>query len=169
MARRLLRCVIGGLVFALLGLFARPAAAGAAAPSVPAEHAKFFEAKVRPIFVEHCQSWHGEKKQKGGLRLDSAAGLLKGGKNGAVVVPGRPAESKMLLAVSYKDQDLQMPPEDEGRLSSAQVEILTQWVAMGAPWGSSENPAAEAASPLKGKKRVITEADRRFWSFQPPR
>src|SRR5258707_172144 len=158
MVRCFSRWVFGGLAFTWLSLLARPAAAGAAAPSVPAEHAKFFEAKVRPIFVEHCQSCHGEKKQKGGLRLDSAVGLLKGGKNGAVVVPGRPAESKMLVAVSYKDQDLQMPPEDEGRLSSAQVEILTQWVAMGAPWGN--DAVVDVVAPLKGKKRTITEADR---------
>ena len=35
----------------------------------------FFESKVRPVLVEHCLGCHGEKKQKGGLRLDSAAGL----------------------------------------------------------------------------------------------
>src|SRR5260221_5982714 len=105
------------------------------AGAVPAEHVKLFEARVWPLLVENCQGCHGEKKEKGGLRLDSAAALLKGGKNGAVVVAGHPEESKLILAVSYKDKDLQMPPEDEGRLSAAQVEILTQWVAMGAPWG----------------------------------
>jgi mono/diheme cytochrome c family protein len=158
--RRTLIAVWG--VACLLALLARQSVA---AP-VPPEHAKFFESRVWPLLVENCQSCHGEKKQKGGLRLDSAAGLLKGGKNGAVVVAGRPEDSKLILAVSYKDKDLQMPPEDEGRLSAQQVEILTQWVAMGAPWG--KDAVADANAPLKGKRRVITEADRAFWSFQPP-
>ena len=100
----------------------------------PVEHVQFFEGRVRPILVEHCLECHGEKKQKGGLRLDSREGLLKGGKDGKVVVPGKAAESKLIVAVSYKDEDLQMPPEGEGQLSAEQVEVLTQWVAMGAPW-----------------------------------
>ncbi|MDB5320183.1 MAG: Protein of unknown function (DUF1553)/Protein of unknown function (DUF1549)/Planctomycete [Phycisphaerales bacterium] len=161
-----LRWMIGGTI--LTGLALCAGVVEAAGPAVPLEHAKFFESRVWPLLVENCQSCHGEKKQKGGLRLDSAAALSKGGKNGAVVMAGRPEESKLIQAVSYKDKDLQMPPEEEGRLSAAQVEILTQWVAMGAPWGK-ETTATEVAMPLKGKKRVITDADRTFWSFQPPR
>src|SRR5690349_23564958 len=90
-------------------------AASAAEASVPlsAEQVKFFEAHVRPLLAEHCYSCHGEKKQKGGLRLDSAEAVAKGGKNGAVLVPGKPTESKLIVAVSYKDEDLQMPPEEQ--------------------------------------------------------
>lgn len=47
-------------------LFAAPAADGSA----------FFEAKIRPLFIEHCQKCHGELKQEGGLRLDTKAGWL---------------------------------------------------------------------------------------------
>lgn len=132
---------------------------------VPAEHAKFFESKVLPLLVENCQSCHGEKKQKGGLRLDSAEGVRKGGKDGAILVAGQPAQSRIITAISYTDKDLQMPPED--RLSPQQVEILTQWVAMGAPW-SGDKIADAGAVKKPSKKRIITEADRQFWSFQPP-
>src|SRR5690349_10316342 len=53
---------------------------------------EFFEKRVRPIFVEHCYSCHSTtaKKVKGGLLLDSRAGVVKGGESGAVVVPGEP-------------------------------------------------------------------------------
>ncbi len=47
-----------------------------------------FEAKIRPVLVERCYECHGETKQKGGLRLDSKAALLKGGDSGPIVVPG---------------------------------------------------------------------------------
>lgn len=35
------------------------------------EQEAFFEAKVRPILVEHCVSCHGADEQSGGLRLDA--------------------------------------------------------------------------------------------------
>ena len=56
----------------------------------PAEH---FEAKVRPILVQHCIKCHGPEKQKGGLRLDTKAGWQTGGENGPAIVPGKPDQS----------------------------------------------------------------------------
>ena len=43
------------------------------------EQIEFFEKQVRPLFVEHCQKCHDSAKQKGNLRLDSLAAVLKGG------------------------------------------------------------------------------------------
>jgi hypothetical protein len=124
---------------------------------------KFFETSVRPLLVENCFSCHSAKKQKGGLRLDSQAAVLKGGKNGPVLVPGKPGESRLVTVVAYTDDDLQMPPDEQ--LSAAQVEVLTRWVQMGAPWPKGE---ASIQAPLaKQKKRQITAADEAFWSFQP--
>jgi hypothetical protein len=137
---------------------------GAVAPS--SEDVKFFEAKVRPLLVEHCYECHGGKKQKGGLRLDSAAGVDKGGKNGAVVVAGKPDRSRLIVAVSYRDKELQMPPDDE-KLSEGEVAVLTRWVEQGAVYPST---STGVTAPVKAsKKRVITDVDREFWSFQPPK
>jgi len=137
--------------------------AGRAADTAPPKQQQFFESQVRPLLADNCFSCHGEKKQKGGLRLDSAAALLKGGKHGVVLTPGKPEESKIITAVSYKDEDLQMPPDDQ--LSAAQVAVLTEWVQMGAPYPASAGPAVASAGAKK--HRVITDADRQFWSFQP--
>src|SRR5688572_9432854 len=95
-------CVISILLLAI-GAGAAQAANPAAVTPSP-EQVKFFETHVRPLLAEHCFSCHGDQKQKGGLRLDTVEGLRKGGKNGAAVVPGKPAESKLILAVSYKDE-----------------------------------------------------------------
>src|SRR5690348_7360897 len=71
----------------------------------------FFEKNVRPVLVQHCYSCHSQeaKKQRGGLRLDTQAGLLKGGDSGPVVVPGTPSASLLLKAVRYTDSHLKMP------------------------------------------------------------
>jgi hypothetical protein len=147
----------------IVGLGALRAAA-AAPPS--AEDVKFFETKVRPLLVERCYGCHGDEKQKGGLRLDSVAAVQKGGKNGPIISPGNPSESKLIRAISYRDKDLQMPPEDEGKLTGEQIATLTRWVAIGAPYPAG---GVASASLSPSKKRTITNADRAFWSFQPPR
>src|SRR5687767_4326028 len=134
-----------------------------AAPQPSSDDLKFFEMKVRPLLAENCFSCHGDKKRKGELRLDSREAILKGGENGPVIVPFEPEKSRLIAAVSYAHEDLQMPPDEEDRLSAAQVEVLKKWVKMGAPWPAGSGLAGGG----KSKKRTITEGDRGFWSFQP--
>ena len=74
------------LAFVLLAAPALPGAAPDAADLA------FFEREIRPVLIRRCEECHGAQKQKGGLRLDSAAGWRAGGDGGAVIVPGRPEE-----------------------------------------------------------------------------
>lgn len=127
----------------------------AADPAVSAEQAEFFEKRIRPVLVEHCHSCHGEKKQEGGLRLDSREGFLKGSDGGAVVIVGKPGESDLIEAVRQTG-DIKMPPK--GRLTAGQIADLAQWVEMGIPW---PNAAGKAGSPADSAKT--------HWAFQPVR
>jgi cytochrome c553/mono/diheme cytochrome c family protein len=141
-----------------------PAASSATGgpPVATAEHVEFFEKKVRPLLVENCQRCHGAAtKQRGNLRLDSRAGVLKGGDDGPAVVPGNPEASLLLKAVRYTDPDLRMPPK--GRLSAEQVADLAAWVRMGAPWPdeTGARPAGKALAAFDLHARL------RHWSFQP--
>ncbi len=95
------------------------------------EATDFFEKKVRPLLVEHCQECHGPDKHKGGLRWDSREGWQVGGDSGPPIVPGKPDQSLMMKAVSYKDRDLKMPPDR--RLAPEEVAVLRQWIEQGAP------------------------------------
>ena len=73
------------------------------------EQEAFFEQKVRPILVAQCLECHGEKKQEGGLRLDSRAAILKGNEAGPALVPGRTEDSRLVevteqeVTFSWKD------------------------------------------------------------------
>ena len=69
------------------------------APAIQLEQAEFFEAKIRPILVEHCFKCHGPEKQEAGLRLDSREAILRGTDAGPVVVPGHPEESPLIDAI----------------------------------------------------------------------
>src|SRR5579864_6337688 len=89
---------------------------------------EFFEKNVRPVLVDRCYSCHSATaaKLKGGLRLDSLEGALKGGDSGPALLPGRPEKSPLIEAVAYKNVELRMPPK--GRLPDQQIADLTEWV-----------------------------------------
>jgi hypothetical protein len=96
----------------------------------------FFESKIRPVLSEHCYKCHSHTadKIKAGLLLDSRDALLHGGNSGPAIVPGNPADSLLIQAIHYTDEDLRMPPEDHGgKLSDRQIADLTEWVRRGAP------------------------------------
>ena len=120
-------------------LFIFTATAAVAAPN--AESLKFFEKDVRPLLVEACQECHGSQKHKGGLRLDNLPYILQGGESGPAIVPHKPDASLLIKLVNYEDPDMEMPPD--GKLSSAKIEILKKWIAMGAPWPEAEVAAAK--------------------------
>ena len=137
-------------------LLAAPAAI--AAGDDPAE---FFEAKVRPVLVTRCVACHGPDKQKAGLRLDTPDGMKKGGESGPVVSPGKPEASRLVEAITYHDESLQMPPK--AKMSDSEIEALTRWVKSGALW--PEPKASRSASDEKGG--TVSAKDREFWSFRP--
>src|SRR5262249_7359713 len=104
-----------------------------AGPASADEGNDFFEKRIRPLLVEHCYSCHSAdaKKLKGDLRLDTRAGLRKGGQSGPAVVAGDPEASLLIAAVRYQKQDMQMPPK--GKLPAALIADLEAWVKLGAP------------------------------------
>ena len=117
---------------------------------------EFFETKIRPVLVEQCLSCHGEKKQSGGLRLDTRQATLKGGDTGPALVAGKPAESLIIKAIK-QDGELKMPPK--GKLSASVVADLSKWIETGAT--DPRDGAAQIASGIDWVK------GRQFWSFQP--
>ena len=105
------------------------------------EGADFFEKNVRPVLARQCLGCHSSPTSPmGGLRLDSRESLLKGGKRGPAVVPGKPAESLIVRAVR-QTEPLRMPPS--GKLKDAEIAALAQWIQDGAPWG--KEPAAKTS------------------------
>jgi cytochrome c551/c552 len=98
--------------------------------------------KAVALLESRCGSCHGSDKQKGGLRLDSRAALMKGGETGVAVVPGDPDRSLLVQAVRQTSGDLRMPPKE--KLTADQVELLVRWVREGAVW--PEPTSARAAS-----------------------
>ncbi len=152
------------LIAGLLLLAGRTCAIHAAEP--PAEAVEFFEQKIRPILVTHCSECHSRdsKKRQGGLLLDSRDGWMRGGDSGAVIVPGDPEKSLLILAVRQTDKDLRMPPKQ--KLTDTQIADLEAWVKNGAVDPRKAALKAEELS-TRPKYGMSLEDGRTFWSFQP--
>src|SRR5947208_9362192 len=73
-----------------------------------------FHRQIRPILEANCVRCHGPEKPKGHLRLDTRAGALKGGDNGAALVPGQPGQSPLYTSTILPvGDDNKMPPKGE--------------------------------------------------------
>jgi hypothetical protein len=137
---------------AILGVCLGPLAA--ANDEVAIRH---FESRVRPVLIERCYKCHTGRRAKGGLRLDSAASLRRGGEAGAAVVPTKPEESLLIQAVRHQG-GLNMPPKE--KLSDQQVADLVRWVEMGAIWPDelshwAYRPVRDVAPPVARQQRWV--------------
>jgi mono/diheme cytochrome c family protein len=94
-----------------------------------------YAADIKPLFERSCVKCHGEEKQRAGLRLDSLKAALKGTKEEKVIVPGKSAESELVLSVAHatEDEEHWMPPEGKAEpLSKAEISLLRAWIDQGA-------------------------------------
>ena len=139
----------------------------------PSQADEFFEKHVRPVLVQSCFSCHSAnaKELKGGLRLDSRDRALKGGDGGRVIVPGKPADSRLVRAIQYQDPDLQMPPK--AKLPDDQIAALTTWVRMGVPWPETTSgligapPTSDSASGPAKPAFNLQQRKAAHWAWQP--
>ena len=95
-----------------------------------------FDRDIRPLLSEHCFACHGPGKQEAGLRLDdgpATLALLESGER--AIVPGDTASSALIARIVATDPDTVMPPPHfHKELSEAQKDLLTRWIAAGAPY-----------------------------------
>jgi mono/diheme cytochrome c family protein len=105
---------------------------------------KLLFTRAHAVLEKHCFDCHGPEKQKGALRVDSLAALLKGSKESDnVLVAGHADQSEMVyrIRLPVADDDVMPPAKTPLRLTNQEILVLIQWVDGGAPWDA---PAAEA-------------------------
>ena len=153
------------LSVSLLGFITSISIASLASAEKPTQdELAFFEAKIRPIFVEHCYECHstGADDIEAGLLLDSRWGWSHGGDSGPAIIPGNLEESLVIDAVRYEENlTSAMPPRS--KLAKKEIEALEKWVAMGAP--DPREKTSEAASA--GEQFDLQERYREHWSWRP--
>lgn len=122
---------------------------------------------IHPVLIEKCVSCHGPEKQKGGLRLDSREQALVGGETyGPAIVPGKSAESPLLLFMAHLEPEMEMPPKKEERLPESTLALIRAWIDQGAEWPAKARAQADG-TPTLGNQELLFQKAAAHWSFQP--
>ncbi|MEZ6065761.1 MAG: DUF1553 domain-containing protein [Planctomycetaceae bacterium] len=112
-----------------------------------------FDQTVAPLLIRSCLECHSGLEPEGRLDLSNAAGLARGGESGAAIVSGDVEASRLWQRV----RDGDMPPKQP--LSPADQQILQNWIAAGAVWGT------DPLDPFRLTTDRRAGAD--WWSLQP--
>ncbi len=122
------------------------------------------------ILKQNCFGCHGGARMSE-LDLRTAEGVSAGGENGKVITPGDPQESRLYQFVTHQEKPA-MPPGK--KLPDAAIETLRRWIEAGASFEGFEKATGGVVAKKddeSGKliERPITQEERGFWAFQPPR
>ena len=128
-----------------------------------------FNRQIKPIFETSCVSCHGAEKPKGKFKLLTLADAVKGGDDGAGIVPGDPDKSPVYTStILDKDHDDLMPPSNKGGpLPKEQTDLIKQWIAEGAKWPdgvvlvaakkAEEAPRGDETATIAGIREVVVK------------
>jgi hypothetical protein len=109
----------------------------------------FYTARVAPLFEGHCTGCHGASRQKAGLRLDSLAGTIRGGKHGAVILAGNLKGSQLVNRLTLPPgNDKAMPPSGKPPMSKDEVTVIKLWIAAGASGALAATAIKDAPAPV---------------------
>jgi cytochrome c len=137
-----MRRILAGVGLAAAAVLAGAGMRGVAAQDDASKPA-FYTEKVKPILVTNCGKCHMDVNHKGGLNLDTQAAMMKGGRDGAVIVPGDPANSMLVKLIRHEgpaDDPKPMPPKAP-KMSDADIAVIEQWVKAGAVMPPDPAPA----------------------------
>lgn len=136
--------------FVLLMLLQSPFALASVAIAGDVEYAR----DVKPIFTKYCVGCHNATDHESDIQLHTLASIIKGGPDGAILVPKDPVASPLWRLMSGK-QEPKMPPEDSPQPTSQDIDIIQRWIEQGAV--GNDQPV-----PLKQRlnvKSVLSSSD----------
>jgi uncharacterized membrane protein len=114
--------------------------------------------RVRSILAHNCYSCHGAGKVKGMLRLDSKEAIFEGGEHGVVIVSGKPEESELIRRVTLPRGHKEAMPVKGKMLTAEEVDVIRQWIKLGAPWPTGPLKSLYRVAPLEPRLPAIPAA-----------
>lgn len=102
-------------------------------PVADIQSAVVYVSMVQPVLHDNCYGCHSARRVRGGLRLDEPDRILRGGKDGAVIVKGQAAASLLIKRVELPvDDEHHMAPKEKGQLTPMEIRLLRWWIDNGA-------------------------------------
>ena len=114
-----------------------------------------FAGDVAPLLVENCNGCHIDSMQnRGGLRMDTFAQILRGGDSGAIVTPGKGEQSLLVRKLRGMEGD-RMPAGGRPALSEESIKLISTWIDEGATLdGTSESQPLRVMSQLAWARKA---------------
>src|SRR5262245_52400434 len=151
---------IGARLIALLSLCASALGLCVYAPgTIQGKSGQDYARSVELIFQEKCSACHNHSVRKGELNLDTYESLLNGGRRGAVLIPGKSDESRLVKMIEGSVQP-RMPIG--GALTREEIQVIKDWIDAGAA-----GPSAASAQPLKGMADSDTAPKHKIPQIKP--
>jgi cytochrome c len=107
-----------------------------------ASRPEFYTARVKPILETNCGKCHMVTNHRGGLNLDTRKSIMKGGKDGPVVIPGDSAGFLLVKLIRHEgplEDPMPMPPKSN-KLTDEEIAVVEQWIKAGAIMPASVKP-----------------------------
>lgn len=131
------------------------------------QEAMVYSDVIQPILQTRCYSCHGKNKQKGKLRMDDSLRLMKGGKDGPVIIPGNAEKSEMAKRLSLpREDDDHMPPKEKPQPTEQEIALIHWWIKSGASFDKKVKqldqpeelkPALLALQNVQEKKIIVPD------------
>src|SRR5436309_12712498 len=98
-----------------------------------------YEKEIEPIFYKRCLSCHSGAEKKSRFDISSYDALIKGGKRGAAIVPGKAEQSLLYKSMGRTANPQMPPPKDEKPCTAEELALVKLWIDQGAkaPTGAS--------------------------------
>ena len=111
----------------------------------------FYAKRIHPILDANCVSCHGTSKSAGGLRLDTYESLMRGGKDGPVIVAHNADKSLLIERVTLPTGTPHaMPAEGRPALKPDQIKWIRAWIGAGA--SPTDKAVAGVSLPAEPKE-----------------
>lgn len=101
---------------------------------------------VQPFLTTYCSECHNPNKAKEGYDVTTFAALMRAGKKGLMVAPGKPAESRLILTLQGKGDP--MPPKNAPQPKPEEIAKVTAWI----EGGALDDSSGQGPSKSRGTK-----------------
>ncbi len=111
-----------------------------------------FQKQIKPILEKSCLKCHGPTMAAGGIRMQGKSQAM------LVITPGKPDESRLIIAVERPADGFKAMPPGGQRLPDSEIKTLRDWVLEGAPWPEGTSLTMAGGPPRPKDDMALAES-----------
>jgi mono/diheme cytochrome c family protein len=125
-----------------------------------------FASDIAPILLDQCAGCHDANQPEGNLSMTTLERLVRGGRGGAAIMPGRGAESLLVKKLKGTGIEGQRMPLGKPPLADDLITLVQRWIDQGAKLDMLTPKAELETLVAAGRSRRLSHADLRKVRFE---